>query len=66
MRDARIPVYANRTARPQMRAPAIREELAWHMAEPVRWYDVMTSIEQCGVTLFVEAPPQAHSHALNA
>ncbi len=55
--DARIPVYSNRTARPQVRASAIRQELAWNMAEPVRWFDVMISLEQRGITLFVEAPP---------
>jgi malonate decarboxylase epsilon subunit len=55
--DARIPVYSNRTARPHTRASAIREDLVWNMAEPVRWYDVKTSLEERGITLFVEAPP---------
>lgn len=57
MQDATFPVLSNRTARPLFKAAAIREDLAWNMAHPVRWHDVQTALYGYGTRCLLEAPP---------
>ena len=53
----RIPLYSNRDARPLLTAEAVRDELVFNMAYPVRWHDIVTALGGIGTTLFLEAPP---------
>jgi malonate decarboxylase epsilon subunit len=47
----------NRDARPIRTADGAREELAFNMARPVRWHDIMSAMEGLGITLMLESPP---------
>jgi len=53
----RIPLYSNRDARPLLTAEAVRDELVFNMAYPVRWHDIVTALGGIDITLFLEAPP---------
>jgi len=57
----RIPIYSNITARRMDTAVAVGEDLAWNMAYPVRWYDMMSALASLNGDGFLEAPP---GHAL--
>ena len=53
----RIPIFSNRNARPLMTAAAVREDLAFNMAHPVRWHDVQSALHAFDPALLLEAPP---------
>jgi len=57
IRDARIPVYANVTARPVQKAPEIRELLFRQLTSPVRWEESVQNMAAAGATTFVEIGP---------
>jgi [acyl-carrier-protein] S-malonyltransferase len=52
--EPRVPVYSCVTAEP---FDDIRERLVQAITHPVRWLDVMRSLDACGVTDFVETGP---------
>lgn len=54
----RIPVIANRTARPLSTAQDVTEELAEQITSPVRWTDTIRYMVGQGVTTFVELGPK--------
>jgi [acyl-carrier-protein] S-malonyltransferase len=54
---AGIPVISNYTARPQLTAAEIRENLVCQMYSTVRWEDSMRFILSQGVTNFIEFGP---------
>lgn len=53
----RIPVLSNRTGRPLRTADAVREELAFNMAEPVLWNEVLQTLTSLSSAPLVETPP---------
>jgi [acyl-carrier-protein] S-malonyltransferase len=55
--DARIPVYANVTAKPVIHAAAIRDLLYQQLTMPVRWEQSVRSMAHDGATDFVEVGP---------
>jgi [acyl-carrier-protein] S-malonyltransferase len=57
MHDARVPVYANVTARPVRDAKEIRELLFQQLTHPVRWEESVVNMASDGVTTFVECGP---------
>ncbi len=57
IRDARIPVYANVTARPVQKAEEIRTLLEEQVTSPVRWEESIKQMITDGVTTFVEIGP---------
>jgi [acyl-carrier-protein] S-malonyltransferase len=57
MHDARVPVYANVTARPVRDAKEIRELLFRQLTHPVRWEESVVNMASDGVTTFVECGP---------
>jgi len=57
IRDARIPVYANVTARPVQKASEIRELLFRQLTNPVRWEECVTNMKADGATTFIEIGP---------
>jgi [acyl-carrier-protein] S-malonyltransferase len=54
IRDARVPVIANVTARPVQRAADIRRNLVEQMTSPVRWGDSMRFLLDSGAREFYE------------
>ncbi|HMB70038.1 MAG TPA: malonyl CoA-acyl carrier protein transacylase, partial [bacterium] len=54
IRDARIPVVSNVSARPVTAAAEIRESLVAQMTSPVRWADSMRFLLDQGVQEFYE------------
>ena len=54
IRDARIPVVANVSARPVSDAPTIRRNLVDQMTSPVRWEESMRFLLDAGVVGFYE------------
>lgn len=48
---------ANRTARILRSAEAIREDLAWGVAFPVRWHEMTSLLYELGGRLFIEMQP---------
>ena len=57
LRNARIPVYANVSARPVRTAGEIRRALLAQVASPVRWEESVRAMRADGVDLFVEVGP---------
>jgi len=57
LRDARIPVYANVTAKPVTVAGEIRNLLVQQLTSPVRWEESMQNMIADGATAFVEIGP---------
>jgi [acyl-carrier-protein] S-malonyltransferase len=55
--DARIPVYANVTARPVQKADDIRSLLEQQLTNPVRWEESIRNMITDGATNFVEIGP---------
>lgn len=57
LRDARIPVYANVTAKPVRAAEEIRDLLYRQLTSPVRWDETARNMAADGATDFVELGP---------
>ncbi|MBM2839718.1 MAG: fabD [Bacteroidetes bacterium] len=57
VRDAKIPVYANATAEPVMRAPEIRDLLHKQVTSPVRWEQSVRNMVRDGASMFYEVGP---------
>ena len=57
IRDARIPVYANVTARPVQKASEIRDLLFRQLTSPVRWEESIVNMASDGASSFVEIGP---------
>lgn len=57
LRDAKIPVYANVTARPVRTAEEIRVLLHRQLTSPVRWEETARNMAADGITDFVELGP---------
>lgn len=55
--DARVPVYANVTARPETNGDEIRRSLVKQAASPVLWEDTVRNMLADGVDTFVEVGP---------
>jgi [acyl-carrier-protein] S-malonyltransferase len=57
LRDAKIPVYANVTARPVRAAEEIRDLLNRQLTSPVRWDETARNMAADGATDFIEIGP---------
>ncbi len=57
LRDARIPVISNITARPLTAADELRDELAQQVASSVQWIRTIEYLRSAGVTIFFEIGP---------
>jgi [acyl-carrier-protein] S-malonyltransferase len=57
IRDASIPVYANVTGEPVIRAAEIRELLYQQLTSPVRWEQSMKNMARDGADMFCELGP---------
>jgi [acyl-carrier-protein] S-malonyltransferase len=57
LHDARIPVYANVTAKPVHKAEEIRSLLFEQVTSPVRWHETVVTMAAEGATGFVEIGP---------
>jgi [acyl-carrier-protein] S-malonyltransferase len=57
IRDASIPVYANVTAEPAVKASEIRDLLYRQLTNPVRWEQAVRNMIRDGATDFVEVGP---------
>ncbi len=57
LRDARIPIVSNVTARPVSRAEEIRKLLIAQVSSPVRWEQSVRTMAEFGITTFVELGP---------
>jgi [acyl-carrier-protein] S-malonyltransferase len=57
IRDAKIAVYANVTARPVQKSDEIRRLLIEQLTSPVRWEETVRNMAEDGVSLFVEVGP---------
>lgn len=57
IRDARVPVYANATAKPVTAAGEIRDALIMQLTSPVRWQESVANMSADGITRFVEIGP---------
>ena len=57
IRDARIPVYANVTAEPVLRADEIRTLLVRQLTSPVRWEESVRNMARDGMTACTEIGP---------
>ena len=55
--DAKIPVYANVTAKPVQKADEIRELLLQQVTSSVRWEESVIAMSTNGATKFVECGP---------
>ncbi len=55
--DAKIPVYANVTAKPVQKADEIRTLLFEQVTSPVRWEESVTNMASAGAVKFVEVGP---------
>ena len=55
--DAKIPVVANKTAKPMTEPAEIGAELAYQLTHPVRWVQCVEYMAAQGVTTFVEIGP---------
>lgn len=52
-----IPYAANRTARLLRDSEQIREDLAYNVSNPVRWYEISSLLCEHGTRLLIEMPP---------
>jgi [acyl-carrier-protein] S-malonyltransferase len=57
IRNARIPVYANVTAKPVQKAEEIRTLLEAQLTSAVRWEESVVSMASSGVASFIEVGP---------
>lgn len=57
VRDPRVPVVANGSARPLTSADEVREELLYQLAHPVQWQRSVEHMAGAGVATFVEIGP---------
>jgi [acyl-carrier-protein] S-malonyltransferase len=57
LRDAAIPIYANVTAEPVMKASEIRELLYLQLTQPVLWEQTVRNMHRDGATTFLELGP---------
>jgi [acyl-carrier-protein] S-malonyltransferase len=57
IRDAKFPVYANVTAKPETRADCLRDLLAQQLTSPVRWSSTIENMLADGVQSFWEVGP---------
>lgn len=57
IQDAKIPVYANVTASPVVKAHEIRVLLKQQLTKPVRWEETVKNMAASGTTTFVEVGP---------
>ncbi len=57
IRDAKIPVYANVTARAALKSGEIRELLVRQLTMPVRWEESTVNMVKDGASTFVELGP---------
>ena len=57
IRDAKIPVYANVTAKPVQEANEIRTLLFEQVTSPVRWHETIMNMAADGATSFIEVGP---------
>jgi [acyl-carrier-protein] S-malonyltransferase len=55
--DAKIPVYANVTAKPVQKAREIRTLLFEQVTSPVRWHETVVNMAADGATSFIEIGP---------
>jgi [acyl-carrier-protein] S-malonyltransferase len=55
--DAKIPVYANVTAKPVQKASEIRALLFEQVTSPVRWHETVVNMAADGATSFIEIGP---------
>lgn len=55
--DAKIPVYANVTAKPVQKANEIRNLLFEQVTSPVRWEETINNMSADGATKFIEIGP---------
>ena len=55
--DAQIPVYANYTAKPELKADEIRKNLIMQAAHPVLWDESVRNMMADGADLMIEAGP---------
>lgn len=57
VRDTRVPVYANATAKPVTAADEIKDALIRQLTSPVRWHESILNMAGNGVGRFVEIGP---------
>ncbi len=57
IKDAKVPVYANVTAKPVIAAAEIRDALIRQLTSPVRWQETVTNMSGDGIGRFVEIGP---------
>ena len=62
--DAKIPVYANVTAKPVQLAAEIRKLLFEQVTNPVRWEETVNNMSADGATTFIEIGPGKVLHGL--
>lgn len=55
--DAKVPVYANVTAKPVKSASEIKDALIRQLTSPVRWQESVVNMFNDGITKFVEIGP---------
>jgi [acyl-carrier-protein] S-malonyltransferase len=55
--DATVPVYTNVNARPETKAPVLKELLLKQLTQPVRWEEIITNMIHDGFDSFIEAGP---------
>ncbi|MFI5251510.1 MAG: ACP S-malonyltransferase [Bacteroidota bacterium] len=63
--DAKIPVYANVTAKPASSASDIRQLLVEQIDHPVRWEETIEAMGGAGATRFIEIGPGKVLQGLN-
>jgi len=57
LRDARVPVILNVSARPESRAESLRRALVDQVTSPVRWVESVLCMKEIGIDLVVEVGP---------
>jgi [acyl-carrier-protein] S-malonyltransferase len=57
LRDARVPVILNVSARPESRAEVFRAALVEQVTSPVRWVESVVKMKDMGATVMVEVGP---------
>ena len=55
--DARVPVYANATAKPVISTEEIKDALIRQLTSPVRWQETVSNMSESGINRFVEIGP---------
>ena len=65
VKDAQIPVYANATAKPVVKAADIIEALVAQLTKPVRWVETVQALKADGVEALIEVGPNKVLCGLN-